>query len=108
MTDLEELDLSHNKLSGEIPRSMVNLSFVSTFDVSYNHLCGEIPKGGQFDTFPSTSFKGNNGLCRAGYCTCQSEQTFIRKKKTTIIGLPFAIGAAAGFGLTVNYCFVSR
>ena len=87
---------------------MVNLSFVSTFDVSYNHLCGEIPKGGQFDTFPNTSFKENNGLCRAEYCTCQSKQTFIRKKKMKIIGLSFAIGAATGFVLTVNYCFVSR
>ena len=110
MTVLEKLDLSHNKLSGEIPRSLVNLSFVSTFDVSYNHLCGKIPEEGQFDTFPSASFEGNNGLCHVEYCTCQSDQIPIhspREKKRIIIGLPFEIGAAIGFVLTVIYCFMS-
>nr|POE79238.1 phytosulfokine receptor 1 [Quercus suber] len=110
MTGLEKLDLSHNKLSGEIPRSLVNLSFVSTFNISYNHLCGEIPEEGQLDTFPSASFEGNSGLCRGEYCTCQSDRTPIhspREKKRIIIGLPFEIGAATGFVLTVIYCFMS-
>ncbi|KAL4614873.1 hypothetical protein ACB092_07G084000 [Castanea dentata] len=109
MTYLEKLDLSHNKLSGEIPRALVNLSFLSTFDVSYNQLCGKIPEGSQFDTFPNTSFEGNNGLCSAEYCTCQSEQTLHSpgEKKMTTIGLPFGIGAATGFVLTVICCFMS-
>ncbi|KAM4088231.1 hypothetical protein ACB094_07G055300 [Castanea mollissima] len=109
MAGLEKLDLSHNKLSGEIPHSLINLSFLSNFNVSYNQLCGKIPQGGQLDTFPNTSFEGNNGLCYA-QCTCQSEQIPIlslRKKKRTIIGLPFKIGAATGFVLTVICCFIS-
>ena len=109
LTDLEKLDLSHNKLSGEIPHSLINHSFLSTFGISYNQLCGEIPLGSQFDTFPNTSFKGNNGLCHTE-CTCQSEQIpilAIRERKRTIIGLPFKIGAATGFVLTVICCFMS-
>ncbi|KAM4098316.1 hypothetical protein ACJW30_07G068200 [Castanea mollissima] len=108
MTDLEKLDLSHNKLSGGIPHSLINLSFLSTFNISYNRLCGEIPLGSQFDTFPNASFEGNNGLCHT-QCTRQSEQIpvlSIRERKRTIIGLPFKIGAATGFVLTVICCFM--
>ena len=109
LSDLEKLDLSNNNLSGEIPHSLINLSFLSTFDISYNQLCGEIPLGSQFDTFPNTSFEGNNGLCHA-QCTCQSEQIpilSIRERKRIIIGLPFKTGAATGFVLTVICCFMS-
>ncbi|XP_030942710.1 phytosulfokine receptor 1-like [Quercus lobata] len=109
MTDLEKLDLSHNKLSGEIPYSLINLCFLSNFNISYNQLWGEIPQGGQFDTFPNTSFEGNNGLHYA-QCACQSEQIpvlSITERKRTIIGLPFKIGAATGFVLTVICCFMS-
>ncbi|XP_065623938.1 phytosulfokine receptor 1 [Quercus suber] len=109
MTGLEILDLSHNKLSGEIPHSLINLCFLPNFNISYNQLWGKVPQGGQFDTFPNTSFEKNNGL-RYAQCTCQSEQIpvlSIRERKRTIIGLPFKIGAATGFVLTVICCFMS-
>lgn len=65
MTSLENLDLSHNNLSGTIPPSLQKLSFLSKFNVAENHLSGEIPSGGQFQTFPNSSFQGNNfTFCR--------------------------------------------
>uniref|UniRef100_A0A0E0F6K1 non-specific serine/threonine protein kinase n=1 Tax=Oryza meridionalis TaxID=40149 RepID=A0A0E0F6K1_9ORYZ len=46
----ESLDLSENKLSGEIPSSISKLTYLSTLDLSYNNLIGRIPSGGQLDT----------------------------------------------------------
>ncbi|KAF8028013.1 hypothetical protein BT93_E0812 [Corymbia citriodora subsp. variegata] len=63
LTSLESLDLSQNNLVGEIPQQLAHLTFLSNFDVSHNHLSGTIPHGTQFDTFPSSSFAMNDGLC---------------------------------------------
>jgi hypothetical protein len=63
LKELEALDLSHNKLSGEIPVQLALLTFLAVFNVSHNFLSGPIPRGNQFETFDNTSFDANPGLC---------------------------------------------
>ncbi|XVF82917.1 hypothetical protein PTKIN_Ptkin16aG0089700 [Pterospermum kingtungense] len=62
--DLSSLrDLSYNKLGGQIPRELEDLTFLSFFNVSYNQLVGPVPVGKQFSTFENGSYEGNQGLC---------------------------------------------
>ncbi|KAF2320487.1 hypothetical protein GH714_027669 [Hevea brasiliensis] len=110
MSNLEALDLSHNKLSGEIPTSLVKLNFLSKFNVAYNQLSGEIPAGGQFMTFPYSSFQGNKNLCGGDYVSCRPVQAPVQspsKEEMKIVGLPFEIGIATGFVLSVAISFMS-
>ncbi|RZC83704.1 hypothetical protein C5167_046499 [Papaver somniferum] len=114
MTSLEVLDLSHNNLSGSIPYSLTSLSFLSQFNAAYNNLVGNIPLGGQFSTFPCSSIEGNLDLQAPG-CnplpTSPKETSTSgddpKESKMTIFGLPFAVGIATGFSVTVLVCFMS-
>ncbi|KAG2675428.1 hypothetical protein I3760_12G004600 [Carya illinoinensis] len=63
LTDLEYLDLSANHLYGEIPVSLISLHFLRVFSVANNNLNGVIPEGTQLQTFDSSAFEGNPGLC---------------------------------------------
>ena len=59
---LLSLDLSRNRLSGEIPPSMSSLTFLSYLNLSYNDLSGTIPLSTQLQSFDASSYIGNQ-LC---------------------------------------------
>ncbi|XP_059661291.1 receptor like protein 23-like isoform X2 [Cornus florida] len=63
LMQLESLDISQNKLEGEIPQQLTQLTFLEFFNVSNNHLTGPIPRVSQFNTFESSSYEENSGLC---------------------------------------------
>ncbi|KAM1353278.1 hypothetical protein ACFX2H_032786 [Malus domestica] len=62
MRQLEYLDLSQNKRSGQIPQQLAKLNFLAFLDLSNNQFTGKIPVGTQISTSPRDSFTGNKGL----------------------------------------------
>ena len=103
LTNLEKLDLSGNHLSGQIPVSLRSLHFLSSFNVANNSLEGAIPSGGQFDTFPSSSFEGNPGLCGPPLQRQCSNQPGITHSST----LGKSLNKKLIVGLIVGICFVT-
>ncbi|KAL2489563.1 receptor like protein 9 [Forsythia ovata] len=65
LSELHALNLSHNNLIGTIPTTFSNLSQLESLDLSYNNLSGIIPTGlkSQFGTFDKDSYEGNPHLC---------------------------------------------
>ena len=61
LTNLEWLDLSSNKLEGEIPIQLVDLTSLAFLNLLENYLFGQIPQGKQFNTFTNDSYKENCG-----------------------------------------------
>ncbi|XP_062081250.1 receptor-like protein 33 [Humulus lupulus] len=56
-------DLSLNKLVGEIPSKMMDLTQLLLLNLSHNKLVGPISRGNQFNTFHEDSYSGNVELC---------------------------------------------
>ncbi|CAN4113866.1 unnamed protein product [Withania somnifera] len=115
MTSIENLDLSHNNLIGNIPSSLVQCSFLSKFSVANNKLSGEIPTGGQFPTFPTSSFEGNLGLCGEHGTPCQNASQVPhdsvgkgKRRKGTVIGMGIGIGLGTVFLLALMHLIVVR
>ncbi|KAJ4745491.1 receptor like protein 1 [Rhynchospora pubera] len=61
---LLSLDLSHNSLTGQIPRELTKLTSLEVFSVAYNNLSGPtLDMKAQFATFDNRSYEGNPNLC---------------------------------------------
>lgn len=113
MTSLEVLDLSNNRISGSIPESLQNLTFLSKFSVANNSLSGRIPSGGQFQTFPDSSYEGNDFFCY-NWTQCQAGTPDERQPSTSEsdysdsdIALDFLNGVTLGFSLSFVVVVVS-
>ncbi|XP_026378559.1 receptor kinase-like protein Xa21 [Papaver somniferum] len=59
---LESLTLSHNNLSGVIPKGFENLTTLIGLDLSYNNLEGAVPNDGVFENASKFSVEGNSKL----------------------------------------------
>ncbi|GJX38426.1 MDIS1-interacting receptor like kinase 2-like protein [Tanacetum coccineum] len=58
-----ELNLSHNQLSGYIPKAMVDMHALWIIDISYNDLQGPIPESKGFLNATYDVLQGNKDLC---------------------------------------------
>uniref|UniRef100_A0A6N2LMP4 Uncharacterized protein n=1 Tax=Salix viminalis TaxID=40686 RepID=A0A6N2LMP4_SALVM len=62
--EIESLDLSYNKLEGEIPPQLTKLYSLEIFSVAHNNLSGKTPaRVAQFATFEESCYKDNTFLC---------------------------------------------
>jgi len=114
------LDVSQNKLYGEIPQEIGNLSFLSCMNFSHNQLAGLVPGGQQFLTQPCSSFEDNLGLfgstleedCRDIHTPASHQQYKTPETEEEDEEVISWIAAAIGFipgivlGLTIGYILV--
>lgn len=93
LKSIEEVDLSSNNLSGQLPRLFVNFSFLALLNLSYNHFDGEVPTKGIFNNKTRISLAGNGKLC-GGFDglhlpSCHSKRS--RKVTRLILVIPVII-----------------
>jgi hypothetical protein len=116
MQSLESLDLKENNLDGEIPQSLVNISYLGYLDLSNNNLTGRIPSGGQLDTLYAQypfMYDGNSGLCGLPLkknCSNNSEPKHgdLERDEHSFEVLSFSFGVGIGYlvGLWVVFCLI--
>lgn len=70
-TSLIALDLNHNQIYGSIPVGLTAVDFLQGLNVSYNRLCGEIPQGGRLQRFDVDSYFHNKCLCGSPLPSCK-------------------------------------
>lgn len=63
LSKLEILRLESNELSGEIPQELGVLQNLLAVNISYNRLTGRLPVGGIFPSLDQSALQGNLGIC---------------------------------------------
>ncbi|KAK2441377.1 receptor protein EIX2 [Trifolium repens] len=112
--NMESLDLSNNKLCGEIPQSMTLLNFLDYLNLSCNNFDGKIPIGTQLQSF-NASYIGNPKLCGAPLNNCTTEEDNHKSRghedsnsiRETLY-LDMGVGFAAGFWGICGSLFLIR
>lgn len=96
---LVTLDISHNRIYGNIPLQITEDFMLQQLNVSYNRLCGEIPTGWKLryrsEGFDYSSFFHNRCLCGTPLDVCKLwwnyEFTLIYLKLRALILMMFGI-----------------
>ncbi|KEH28916.1 putative leucine-rich repeat-containing, plant-type, leucine-rich repeat domain, L [Medicago truncatula] len=105
LKQLESLDLSNNSLDGEIPTQISTLSFLSFLNLSFNQLSGKIPTGTQLQSFPETSFIGNEKLYGPPLPTNNSNNK-IRPTTESVMKFDWQyVSTGIGFGVGAGVVF---
>ncbi|KAF8692196.1 hypothetical protein HU200_039799 [Digitaria exilis] len=128
LVQIESLDLSWNRLTGEIPRQLAAaLTALEWLNLSYNDLSGSIPSGSQFSTLTSSSFQGGNpGLygcplpvrCNLTQALPQqvpldggassADHRFYLIVLLLLVGSGYGVGFALALVMHVHYCTYYR
>ncbi|KAJ7961464.1 Receptor-like protein kinase [Quillaja saponaria] len=84
LNKLSVLDLSHNKLEGDL-MALSSLDNLVSLNISYNSFTGYLPDSKLFRQLSATDLAGNLGLCSRGHNSC-----FISNAQ--MIGMPHSSG----------------
>ncbi|RCV28512.1 hypothetical protein SETIT_5G410000v2 [Setaria italica] len=106
LTYLSSLSLQHNRFTGRIPEKIGKLAQLTTLNVADNSLSGPIP--GSLQRFAPEYFAGNGGLCGAPLDRKCKRRFHVRIHiRLRRINNASSIGAAAGFivGFVVAFYF---
>ncbi|XP_054804442.1 polygalacturonase inhibitor-like [Prosopis cineraria] len=68
---LISLDLNHNMIYGTLPQGLKAVDFLQMLNVSYNRMCGEIPQGGRLQRFDVSAYFHNKCLCGSPLPACK-------------------------------------
>ncbi|KAK8365861.1 hypothetical protein V6Z12_A02G082900 [Gossypium hirsutum] len=91
---LYALNLSHNRLSGNIPTAIGNMSLLESLDLSYNNLSGEIPVSlALLDPLSTLNLAHNN---MSGEIPTSPHFDTLSRDGLAYIGNKFLCGAPAG------------
>ncbi|XP_043694957.1 probable LRR receptor-like serine/threonine-protein kinase At3g47570 [Telopea speciosissima] len=104
---LQDLDLSHNNLSGHILKGLEKLSALQSLNLSFNNLEGEVPTKGIFGKASAVLLNGNDKLCggiaKLNLPACTNHGSTEREKSNALRIVLVIIGVVLGFILISSF-----